>query len=122
MKLRDIARALGCELIGAGEIEIHGVAGMEHAAPGQLTFLANPKYAHKVKDTRASGILTAEALRDLPIASLVSSNPYLDFARALELFYQPPNPAPGIHLPEYGIPASQKGRTEAVGIGLGVAD
>jgi UDP-3-O-[3-hydroxymyristoyl] glucosamine N-acyltransferase len=50
-----------------------------------------------VKHTRASAILTAEALRDLPIASLVSGNPYLDFARALELFYQPPKPKPGVH-------------------------
>ena len=60
MKLRDIASALGCEVIGDGEIEITGVAGMERAAPGELTFLANPKYAHKVKDTRAAAILTAE--------------------------------------------------------------
>src|SRR5580704_10428051 len=97
MKLGDIARALGCELAGDADTNITGVAGMEHAAPGELTFLANPKYAHKVKDSRASAILTAEALRDLPIASLVSSNPYLDFARALELFYQPPKPPPGIH-------------------------
>ena len=59
MKLRDIASALGCEVIGDGEIEITGVAGMERAAPGELTFLANPKYAHKVKDTRAAAILSA---------------------------------------------------------------
>ncbi len=97
MKLGDIARALGCELAGDPEIQITGVAGMEHAKPGELTFLANPKYAHKVKETRASAILVAEALRDSPIASLVSKNPYLDFARALELFYQPPKPQPGIH-------------------------
>jgi UDP-3-O-[3-hydroxymyristoyl] glucosamine N-acyltransferase len=97
MKLGEIARALGCELTGDAETSITGVAGMEHAAPGELTFLANPKYAPKVKDTRASAILVAEALRDLPIASLVSSNPYLDFARALELFYQPPRTPPGIH-------------------------
>ena len=97
MKLGDIARALGCELKGDPAIEITGVAGMEHAAPGELTFLANPKYAPKVKDTRASAILLAEAVHDLPIASLVSSNPYLDFARALELFYQAPRTPPGIH-------------------------
>jgi UDP-3-O-[3-hydroxymyristoyl] glucosamine N-acyltransferase len=97
IKLGDIARALGCELVGDDETNITGVAGMEHAAPGELTFLANPKYAHKVKDTHASAILVAEALRDLPVASLVSSNPYLDFARALELFYQPPRTPPGIH-------------------------
>jgi UDP-3-O-[3-hydroxymyristoyl] glucosamine N-acyltransferase len=97
MKLGEIARALGCELAGDGEAEITGVAGMEHAAAGELTFLANPKYAHKAKDTRASAILTEKALGDVPIASLLSSNPYLDFARALELFYQPPKPRPGIH-------------------------
>ncbi len=97
MRLREIASALGCELIGDGDIDITGVAGMEQAAPGELTFLANPKYAPKVKHTRASAILTAEALRDLPIANLVSGNPYLDFARAVELFYQPPKPKPGIH-------------------------
>jgi UDP-3-O-[3-hydroxymyristoyl] glucosamine N-acyltransferase len=97
MKLGEIARALGCDLVGDGETQITGVAGMEHAAAGELTFLANPKYAHKVKETRASAILTEKALGDLPIASVVSSNPYLDFARALELFYQPPKPKPGIH-------------------------
>jgi UDP-3-O-[3-hydroxymyristoyl] glucosamine N-acyltransferase len=114
MKLREIASALGCELIGDGGSEITGVAGMEHAAPGQLTFLANPKYAPKVKDTRATAILTAEALRDLPIASLVSSNPYLDFARALELFYQPPRPRPGIH------PMASVGKSAIIGEGASI--
>src|SRR5437660_10399293 len=97
MKLLEIADRLGCRLAGDGELEISGVAGMEHAAPGHLTFLANPAYAPKVSRTKASAILVAEPIRDLPIASVVSANPYLDFARALELFYQPPRPAPGIH-------------------------
>src|ERR1700724_3260514 len=97
MLLRHLALQLGCELLGDGEIEIAGVAGMEHAVPGQLTFLANLTYAPKVKQTKASAILVSEPVRDLPIACLVSSNPYLDFARALALFYQPPRPAPGIH-------------------------
>jgi len=97
MRLRHLASQLSCELVGDGEIEITGVAGMEHAAPGQLTFLANPTYAPKVKLSKASAILVSEPVRDLPIASVISSNPYLDFARALALFYQPPRPAPGIH-------------------------
>src|SRR5256885_2201429 len=97
MRLRHLASQLGCELVGDGEIEITGVAGMEHAVAGQLTFLANPTYAPKVKQTKASAILTAEPIRDQQIVSLVSSNPYVDFARALEFFYQPPRPAPGIH-------------------------
>jgi len=97
MKLLQMAAALGCELVGDPEIEIRGVAGMEQAGPGDLTFLANPKYAHKVKHTRAGAILVTEPVRGISIASLLSANPYLDFARALELFYTPPRPPVGIH-------------------------
>jgi UDP-3-O-[3-hydroxymyristoyl] glucosamine N-acyltransferase len=95
MKLRQIADALGCRLEGDGDLEITGIAGVEHAGPGQLTFLANPKYAPKVRTTKAGAILVTESVPGL--ACLVSENPYLDFARALALFYQPPRPAPGIH-------------------------
>jgi UDP-3-O-[3-hydroxymyristoyl] glucosamine N-acyltransferase len=102
MRLSEIAEKLECALVGA-DCEITGVAGMEHAAEGQLTFLANPKYAHKVKLTKASAIVAGEAMEGL--ATLVSKNPYLDFSRALALFYQAPRPAPGIH-PMAAIAAS----------------
>src|SRR5713226_5043188 len=115
MRLREIANALGCELIGDGESEITGVAGMEQASPGELTFLANPKYAPKVKHSRASAILTAEPLRDLPIASVVSTNPYLDFARALAFFYQPPKPRPGIHAQASIAGSAQIGEGASIG-------
>jgi UDP-3-O-[3-hydroxymyristoyl] glucosamine N-acyltransferase len=95
MKLSQIAQSLGCELHGDGDLDISGVAGIEHAEPSQLTFLANMKYAPKVKKTRAAAILSTQPHEG--IATLVSINPYLDFARALALFYQPPKPAPGIH-------------------------
>ena len=97
MELREIAERLSCRLVGDGSLEITGVAGMEHAGPSQLTFLSNPKYIHKVKQTRASAIVATEAIGDMPIACLISSNPDLDFARAQTFFYQPPRPAPGIH-------------------------
>jgi UDP-3-O-[3-hydroxymyristoyl] glucosamine N-acyltransferase len=97
MELRQIAAALGCKVHGDASLEITGVAGMEKARPGELTCLANPKYTHKVKHSAASAILVSQPLKDLPIASVLSSNPYLDFARALAMFYQPPRPEPGIH-------------------------
>ena len=87
MKLGLICERLGCALAGDPDLEISGAAGMEHAGPSELTFLANPKYAHKVRQTRAGAILVTEAVRDAAIASVISPNPYLDFARALELFY-----------------------------------
>ncbi|MBI1737672.1 MAG: UDP-3-O-(3-hydroxymyristoyl)glucosamine N-acyltransferase [Acidobacteria bacterium] len=97
MKLSGIARRLGCQLDGDGEIEITGVAGIEEAQAGQLTFLANRKYVPAVKTTRASAIVIAKDAGPQPLATLRSDNPYLDFARAIELFYQPPKYAPGIH-------------------------
>src|SRR5579864_6235765 len=95
--LSELAARLGCRLIGDGATLITGVAGMEQADSDQLTFLANPKYAHKVKDTRSGAILLAEPIPTLPIPQLISANPYLDFARALALFYQPPRPKACVH-------------------------
>src|SRR5271169_5883398 len=97
MKLGDIAARLSCEIVGSREIEITGVSGMEHAGPTQLTFLANPKYAHKVRSTRAAAVLVKQPVEGLAAAQLISANPYLDHARALALFYQPPRPALGVH-------------------------
>jgi UDP-3-O-[3-hydroxymyristoyl] glucosamine N-acyltransferase len=115
MKLREIAEALGCQLEGDGELEITGLAPIEQAGPSELTFLSNPKYAPKVKSTRAGAILVAEAVHGLPIASLVSSNPYLDFARALELFYQPPRPLPGISPLASLAPTAEIGEGASIG-------
>ena len=97
MKLSDLAAALGCELKGDGRIEITGIAGMEHASPTELTFLANPKYAHKLKHTRAGAAIVPQPVEGLAAAQLISANPYLDHSRALAMFYQPPKPKPGIH-------------------------
>lgn len=97
MKLSLLAEELGCQIVGDGAIEVTGVAGIEHASPSELTFLANPKYARKVKETRAGAVLISRPIEGLSAAQLISQNPYHDFARALELFYQPPKPAPGVH-------------------------
>src|SRR5881398_652112 len=103
MKLAELAQKLSCRLEGPPELEISGVAGMERAEPGQLTFLANRKYFALLKTTRASAILMEEGVaidRDPSqpsLAALRSANPYLAFAQAIELFYQAPKYAPGIH-------------------------
>jgi len=112
MKLREIASKLGCVLKApgpdgassenAGEKEIRGVAGLETAGADEITFLANSKYAPKVRETQAGAIIVDEKFfqnlkGDAPLPCLVSANPYLDFARAVGLFYQAPRPAAGIH-------------------------
>jgi UDP-3-O-[3-hydroxymyristoyl] glucosamine N-acyltransferase len=115
MQTGDLAKALGCEIHGSPTIEISGLAGMEQAGQGQLTFLANPKYAHKVRHTKASAIVAAQPVRDHDIVTLVSANPYLDFARALEFFYRPPRPDPGIHPLAWVAPDAEIGENASIG-------
>jgi len=97
MKLGTIAERLGCELEGDATIEITGVAGIEEAQPQQLTFLTNRKYRPVLETTRASAVLIARDAGPLRMAALRSANPYLDFARAIELFHAAPEYRPGVH-------------------------
>jgi len=98
MKLAQIAAALGARLEnGSSEIEITGVAGIEGAGPGQLTFVANPKYAAAARKTKASAVIVAEDFPALATGMLRSKNPYLAFARAIALFHPAQKYAPGIH-------------------------
>ncbi len=113
--LGQIAERLGCELTGNAAAEIVGIATLENAGPQEVSFLTNPKYAGKVGQTRAAAIIAPERLGNTSAATLISRNPYLDFARALALFYQAPKPAPGIH-PTAVIAASASiGPNAAVG-------
>jgi UDP-3-O-[3-hydroxymyristoyl] glucosamine N-acyltransferase len=103
MKLAEVAQKLGCRLEGPPELEIHGVAGIDYAQAGQITFLANRRYFPLLHSTRASAVLVEEGIKIArhselpPLAALRTPNPYLAFAQAIELFYQPPRYAPGIH-------------------------
>lgn len=97
MKLKEIAVRLGCELDGSAEIEIAGVAGIEDAQPGQLTFLSNRRYRAEVEKTRASAIIVGRKEEGISLPMLRADEPYLSFAQAIELFYQAPRYEPGIH-------------------------
>src|SRR5712692_7054149 len=103
MKLAEVAQKLGCRLEGPPELEIRGVAGIEYAEAGQLTFLANRRYFPLLKTTSASAVLMEEGVAldreaSVPaLAALRSGNPYLSFAQAIELFYQVPRYEPGVH-------------------------
>ena len=108
MKLKNLASALGVRLEnGLPETEITGVAGIEEAGAGHVTFVANPKYAAAAKTTKASAVIVDENFPTIPAATLRGKNSYLAFARAIELFYQAPQYVPGIH-PTAAIHSSAK--------------
>ncbi|HUJ29883.1 MAG TPA: UDP-3-O-(3-hydroxymyristoyl)glucosamine N-acyltransferase [Candidatus Acidoferrum sp.] len=114
MKLEEIARKLGCEVEGDGAQEITGVAGIEEAEAGELTFLVNRKYRPLLATTRASAIVVSRDEGAVPMAALRSANPYLDFARAIELFYPSTEYAPGIH------PTAVVAKSAKIGVGAHV--
>ena len=97
MKLAEIAKHLGGELKGDPSVDITGIAGIEEAVPGQITFVSNKKYAPLARTTRASAILVEPEFADIPTATIRLANPYHAYARTIELFYEPPAYAPGIH-------------------------
>jgi UDP-3-O-[3-hydroxymyristoyl] glucosamine N-acyltransferase len=97
VKLRDLAERLACRLEGDGDVEIVRVAGIQHAQPGDLTFLANSKYESMLTQTRASAVLLRDDAPAAPCAMLRTSDPYLAFARAVQLFAPPWRPSPGVH-------------------------
>jgi UDP-3-O-[3-hydroxymyristoyl] glucosamine N-acyltransferase len=108
MKLSAIASALDARLEnGSPETEITGLNGIEQAGPGELTFVSNPKYAAAARSTRASAVIVAEDFPAIPAVVLRAKNPYLSFAHALELFYQPLRYAPAVH-PTAVVDASAK--------------
>jgi UDP-3-O-[3-hydroxymyristoyl] glucosamine N-acyltransferase len=106
VKLRDLAARLDCRLDGDGDVEISGVAGIHDAGPGEVTFVANPRYLKALAATRASAVILhddptpASGQGDgpsVPCPALRARDPYLAFARAVGLFAPDNRPAPGVH-------------------------
>jgi UDP-3-O-[3-hydroxymyristoyl] glucosamine N-acyltransferase len=114
VRLRELAERLGCELLGDGEVDVRAVAGLEQARAGDLTFLANPKYAAHLATTRASAVVVGPG-QEAPLPRLVSTNPYLAFARAVALVAPPPRPAPGVHAAAHVDPSAELGPDVHVG-------
>ena len=99
MKLSELAQQLGGTLEGDGSIAIRGVAGIGEAVEGEISFIANPKYASEAAFTQASAVIVSEDwASDCPAALIRVSNSDAAFANAAMLFYTPaPLPPQGIH-------------------------
>ena len=116
MKLADIAAALGAQLEnGDPDADITGVAGIDKAIAGQITFVANPKYAAAARTTSASAVIVSEDFPAVSVAMLRSKNPYLAFARAIDLFYHPPQYSAGVHPTAVIAPTAKLGANPHVG-------
>jgi UDP-3-O-[3-hydroxymyristoyl] glucosamine N-acyltransferase len=122
VKLDDLAERLGCRLEGDGEIDIVGVATIQDAGPGEITFLANPKYEWALKTTRASAIVLKDDAPPAPCAMLRTRDPYLAFARAVGLFAPRWRPSSGVHALAAVAANAQIGRDVSIGAFVAVAE
>ena len=116
LRLSDIAEIAGGELVGDGEMVITGVAKIEEAKTGEITFLANPKYAKHLDQTRASAVIVPLNTADVGGKPFLrSSNPYFAFMKVVSVFH-PPKP-----LIEKGIhPTAVIGEGTRLGDGLSI--
>jgi UDP-3-O-[3-hydroxymyristoyl] glucosamine N-acyltransferase len=115
MKLGELAAQLECKLEGPADLEITGVGGMDEANAGEITFLSNSRYLPKLRTTRAGAIIAGPDVDTGGKPVLRSADPYMSFARALEIFYPPQRPLAGIH-PTAAIALDAKlGRNPSIG-------
>jgi UDP-3-O-[3-hydroxymyristoyl] glucosamine N-acyltransferase len=95
MLLSDLAARLGLTLVGEDR-EFRGLNTLEEAAADEISFLANPRYARLLKTTGACAVILSPDMAGRTERSLLSDNPYRDFARASALFARPQGEFSGI--------------------------
>jgi UDP-3-O-[3-hydroxymyristoyl] glucosamine N-acyltransferase len=123
MKLGELARALGATLEGGAEdVEITGVAAIEDAAPGTLTFLADRRHEAHLASTRAAAVLLAPDAPGAPLPALRVAHPYLAFVEAMELFHPPEPPPAVVHPTAVVATTAEVGAGASVGPYVVIAD
>jgi UDP-3-O-[3-hydroxymyristoyl] glucosamine N-acyltransferase len=110
MKLSELANAIAAELAGDPDVEISSVATLEDAQPGQLSFLANPKYAGQMETTRASAVVVSPRVKSDRVALLKAKDPYYAFAQAIVALHgHRQHPHSGVHPKAHVEPSATVG-------------
>jgi UDP-3-O-[3-hydroxymyristoyl] glucosamine N-acyltransferase len=97
LRLDEIVARFGGEIVGAGDTAISGVATLEDAGPGDLAFLANPKYGHQLRTTRAAAVIMAPPAVAGPAAAILTPQPYLYYAHVAQWLNPLAVPEAGVH-------------------------
>ncbi len=83
---------------GSPGLVIRGVAGLEEAGPGEVSFLANPRYVPLAAKTKAAAVIAGPSADIGTVPVIRVADPDRAFTAAVALFVvEPPRPAPGIH-------------------------
>lgn len=116
MKLQEIAGKLGLKLEPPqADAEITGLAAIDTAGPGQITFIANPKYAASAASTHAAAIIVNEDFPALQKPTLRARNPQYAYLQAAELFHRPLRYERAIHPTAVIHPSARIGKQASIG-------
>jgi UDP-3-O-[3-hydroxymyristoyl] glucosamine N-acyltransferase len=115
MNLGELAKQLGATVEGDASLNITGVAGLDEATPTEVSFLSNRKYFSKLKTTAAAAVIVGPEVKAEGRTLLRAENPYLTFAKALEIFHPPHRPPVGIHPTAVIAPSARLGRNPSIG-------
>src|SRR3990167_683209 len=96
--LSELATAIGAVFQGDGKCQIHDIASIVHAKPGDISLVSDPHYQKYLTDTKASAVLIDETLaKTCPRNALIMPNPKLGFVKLIELLRPQPSSPPGVH-------------------------
>ncbi|MBI5020080.1 MAG: UDP-3-O-(3-hydroxymyristoyl)glucosamine N-acyltransferase [Ignavibacteriales bacterium] len=125
MLLSEINKLIRGELAGP-DVDIQGVAKIEHAGDRDITFLSNLKYKKHLATTKAGAILISTNTefpelqsRKTPISIIKVSDPYISFLQLIDLFHPPASPPARVIHPT-AIVASTASIEKEVAIGANV--
>ncbi len=109
-KLKELAQWVDGTIVGDGEVEISGVAAIEEARAGEITFIADPKYLPNLSKTNASAVIVSKKVTQADKALLCVSHPKLAFAKILTLFSHEPYQPKGIDPNAWISPTAKLGK------------
>lgn len=96
--LAQLAAVATAELRGDPQRKITGLAALDAAVAGNISFIANEQYLKYLSATAASAvILPARLAVECSVDCLLAEDPYLAYAKISRLFDRAPAAAPGIH-------------------------
>ena len=90
--LKKLAGFTKDKIIGKKNIIIKDISSIQNASSGSITFIDNKKYIEKLNSTKASACIISENVYSKYTSNggmsfLVSNNPYLSYAKILNIFY-----------------------------------
>jgi UDP-3-O-[3-hydroxymyristoyl] glucosamine N-acyltransferase len=112
--LSELAQLVDGEVIGDGGIKIIGVAPIEEARKGEITFIAHPRYLPRLNQTEASAVIVSPKVSEADKPLLRVANPYLAFAKILQIYAHRPYEPRGVDQRAWISPTAKLGESISI--------